>query len=737
VPIDKSALLQQVKAEEETALGYHAGLLASDRARAIDYFNSQPVGKLAVPGPGRSSYVSSDVADTINSIMPALMRIFMAGDEVVSFNPHGPEDVKAAEQESDYVNYVVTQQNQAFLSFHNWFHDTLLTKVGYVKYRWEELTDRVRDTYEGLTGDELALLLQDKDVKPLAQNQRQIQVQMPQGPQDVTVYDIRVERSKKSGQVRFDVVPPEEILVARRSRSVNIKEAPFVQHRTKRTISSLREDGYQVEDTVSDEDESLYRPETLARRTTEEQLFWDQQQGGMDASTREVLWKESYFYADIDDDGIAELVQMCHIGDEVYSLDEVTEIPLASLCAYPQPHKHHGKSVADWVMDIQELKSDLMRQIIDNTRAGNLGRYAVDSNRVNFDDLLNGRVNGIVRVDGQPGGSILPITPSPIAGQAFPLIEMLEGAKENRTGVTRYNQGLDSDSLNKTATGITKIMNAAQEKIHLIARVFAETGVKDLFVSVHALLAKHQRFESVVRLRNEWSTVNPANWQMRKDMTITVGIGNGDRQDQMQFMQLMLQAQEKAAPIGIASPQNIYNALIKLSQLGGFKNYNDYWTSPDKMPPKEPQPTPEQVKAQADAQKTQATIQADLQKANIAAGVDIQVAQIGAETERYKADKQAETDFQKAQLQAELDAQSREHEVSLQLAGEQANGAIQQQNTQALATMLENLQQQNAQAMQTMAAAIAQFAQQANAPKRVIRGADGLIQGTAPVEANP
>jgi hypothetical protein len=271
-------------------------------------------------------------------------------------------------------------------------------------------------------------------------------------------------------------------------------------------------------------------------------------------------------------------------------------------------------------------------------------------------------------VQGDPGSSIMPLQHPPLPAASFSMVEYMDSMKEKRTGVTAYNQGLDSNSLNKTATGIQQVMNAAAQRLELVARTFAETGVKDLFLLVHRLVRQNYTKPDIVRLRNKWVEVDPRSWKNRKDLTISVGLGSGNKDQQLMHLNSILQFQKEAINYGLTSPDKIYNALAKLTQNAGFKNPEEFWTNPLENPhPQQQQPDPqqtlidgqmqiEQMKLQADAQLAQQKAQASLQQEQLRSQNDILIERekIAAqmELERFKAQLKAETDLAIAQIRA-------------------------------------------------------------------------------------
>lgn len=623
--LSDSELLATIEREERNAYGYLSGELSTERTQALDYYLGRPFGNEVE---GRSQVVSTDVADTVEWVMPSLLKIFASGDRVVAFNPRGPEDVEASEQETDYVNFLVMEKNPGLEILYTWFKDALLSKVGYVKVCFEETEDTDEEYYEGLADDEFALLTQDPEVQPIEYEQ----VMTEYGP----AHNVRLRRISKSRKLRIYPVPPEELLLSTTHRNIGLQNASFVQHRTRKTISEMRAQGYDIDDNVrADEgDEISLSDESIGRD------LYDEFSGDNDGERemRRILVRETFLRIDRDGDGIAELRRVLTVGDQILE-DEICDlIPFAAITPILMPHRHIGRSYADLIMDLQLIKSTIMRQILDNMYLANNGRHAV-SERVNLDDLLVSRPGGIVRVQGDPAGAIMPLQHPILGPAAFSMVEYIDTMRENRSGVTKYNQGLDSNSLNKTATGMTQIMNASQQRIELVARLFAETGVKDLFLIVHAMCRKHSQKAEVMRLRNSWVPIDPRQWKRRTDLQISVGLGTGNKDQMLQHLMMILQSQREAIQIGIASPKNIYNALVKLTQNAGFKNPDEFWTDPEQAPPQPPQPDPNVQKAEIEAQDAEKQRQAD-----------IAVKQMELQMDKYRADLDAQTKMAIAQL---------------------------------------------------------------------------------------
>jgi hypothetical protein len=595
-----SEILNSIETKANESYGYMSSTLNAEREQALDYYLGKPYGNEV---DGRSQVVTRDTLETIEWMLPSLLKIFTAGDKAVEFQPKGAEDVDAAEQETSYVNHVVMQQNDSFMTLYTFFKDALMMKTGYVKIYWDTKEDVIEDTYANLSEEELVMLAQDKGVEIVSAEQTELG------------YNITVKRVTKNGRVCIEPVPPEEILVDMACRKVDLSDANFIEHRTRKTISDIRLMGFDVEDNIADYDESTEDGGIAEARN----LYDEDADGyeGADPSTRMVWFRDVTIRIDSDGDGIAELMRYYIVGDKILYRAKAENVYYAALCPLPMPHRHVGLSLADLVQDVQLIRSTIMRQYLDGLYLSNNGRYAI-SDRVNLDDMLVSRPGGIVRVQGDPGASIMPLVHPNTGAGAIEGLTYLDSQKEARTGITKYNQGLDANSLNKTATGINQIMGAAQQRMELVARIFAESGVKRMFQLTHELLKKHADKATIFRLNNKWVPVDPRQWQTRTDMTIAVGLGTGNKDAQLAHLMSILQVQREAMAIGVSTPKNIYLAAKRLAENAGFSDGNEFFTDPEQQQPQQPQANPllevEQVKQQGQMQTKQMDLQAEQQK---------------------------------------------------------------------------------------------------------------------------
>jgi len=293
---------------------------------------------------------------------------------------------------------------------------------------------------------------------------------------------------------------------------------------------------------------------------------------------------ESFLKTDYDDDGISELRKICTVGSTVLANEEIDKIPFVSITPIKIPHKFFGLSIADLIMDLQLMRSTLMRNLMDNMYNQNFGRYAVLEGQANLDDLLTQRPGGVVRV--KSPNAVTPLATPALEPYSFQMLEYLDGVRESRAGVSRMSQGLNENALTShtTATAVNAVMGAANSRVELIARNFAETGVKDLMITIYELLHKNQDKQRVIMLRNEWVPVRPDVWNDKYDCTVSVALGQGNKDQQMAHLSQMLSFAGEAMKGGlqIVTEQNMYNLGASLVKAMGFQNVDDFLTDPSR-----------------------------------------------------------------------------------------------------------------------------------------------------------
>jgi hypothetical protein len=627
-PMDDAELQSIIGQDLTDAVSYIDSDLSPTRAKGTEYYRGDLFGNEVE---GNSKVVAMEVRDTVSAMLPSLMRVFFNSENVVEFTPRGPEDVKSAQQATDYANYVFQNDNAGFLTTYAIFKDALVRKCGIAKFWWED-EERVRiEEYTGLDEQTLQMLMQEPgdEVKIvmsyLDPNVDEMQMDTVDPMTGVPVvmpapmlHDVQIKRITKDGRIRIMAVPPEELLLDRRARSFD--DATIIAHRQMATVADLIAMGYdqeEIEENLMSNDLDS-NDEYLARQPLSTTF------GTNDAANpmmRRVLYVEAYARVDYDGDGIAELRKVCCMGAgyKVVRNLPASYIPFADFPCDPEPHTSplEAMSIFDITRDLQEIKSEILRNTLDSLAQSIHPRTAVVEGQVNIDDVLNNETGAIIRM--RAPGMVQPLS-TPFVGQAaFPMMEYMDQIKEDRTGMSKAAMGLNADALqSSTKAAVNATISASQGRIELTARILAE-GMKKLFKGILFLVTTHQDKARMVRMRNEWVQIDPRAWDAGMDANINIALGNGDTNERLQALMMILAKQEQIlqqlGPTNpLVTPQQFSNTLRKIVELSGFKDSSSYFQNipADYVPPASPQPkpSPEEILAQVQAE----SIKADIQK---------------------------------------------------------------------------------------------------------------------------
>jgi hypothetical protein len=674
--LDSGTIKGILENEIDNAIGYLDTETTEQRQKALEYYLRNPYGNEIE---GRSQIVTGEVAEAIDGALPQLIRVFTTTEDIVYFEPKSPGDENSAKQATDYCNWVFYRENDGLLILHNWFKDALLQKVGVVKSYWDERQNVTKESYENLTEDELALLLSDQSLEVVKQETEiEEDVDMFGNVVQRTSYEVYVQRKEDYGCVKIENIPPEEFLISKSART--IEDATFVAHRRLMPRSDLIAMGYDKEivDNLPTYNDLEFSEERVARFPEGEQ---PDQNNSLDFSMQTVEVYECYIRIDEDEDGIAEMRRIVYCGSEILEDEECDYVPFHSICPIPIPHKFFGQSLADRVMDIQLEKSTITRQSLDNMYLTNNARIGAVDGQVNLDDLLNATPGGVIRM--KSANALQPLQVPSVFGQAMPMLEYLDNVQAKRTGVNDAQQGLDPDVLsNVTAAAVAAMMKSNSGKLEMIARIFAETGVKSLFKGILHLMTKYQEKPRIVRMRGEYVSFDPRTWSNQYDISVNVGLGSGDRDQKLTMLQMIMSKQEEIIKgYGAANPLvsigQYRNTLAKFIEAAGFKDAGEFINeitpevnaalSQPQPPAPDAQAEVAQMLAQVEREKTQAKAQID------AAKLDLERQTLEAEYTRKGIEMQMKNQRDSAELrirEAELAVKQLQAVLALDLADE-------------------------------------------------------------------
>ena len=589
-------LVKIIESHVDDGIGSESGELSSTRQKLLDRYLGELYGN---EKDGQSKIVTREVMETIEWAMPAVMRVFSGNSRFVEFEPEGPEDEQAAEQETDAVNYVYNKDNNGFVTTYTIAKSALLNPNSYVKVYRDEPEQATTEQYENLTDQELIKIYSDSELEIIAAETN-----------DDGLYDIEVKRTSVRSKIKVDPLPEDEVVVDGNWAHLMLEGCPFVCHKPEKTHSELLLMG--LDETKLDQAYSsdLGTQEERNRNTyTDERDFDDESHKAL----RKYRYHECFMLVDFDGDGIAERRRVVMIGNQIFENEETDEQPVEAAAAILMPHKHIGLSYAQTITDLQDVKTTVMRQLMTNMYRSNNPR-TIALKGANMSDLLANRANGIIRATNVGDVTSEPVTP--IIGQVLPLLDLLDQQKEMRSGVTRNGMGLDANILAKSTEGaFMGALEKADQRIEMLVRTFAETVFKSIALKIHALLIK-QGDTKFIKSSGQWVEVNPSEWKKRETMTVRVGIGNGDRKQKMVAANMIIMEQDKLVQSGamdvLVSKQNIYNARRLLTEAAGEVNVDKYFMNPQLTPPpppQQPQPDPNMLMIQQNKAIEDAKIQ--------------------------------------------------------------------------------------------------------------------------------
>lgn len=613
-----SEAMERLKAVVARAIEEAASESDSDRSEfrenASDRYYGRPYGDEVA---GRSAVVSRDIMETTEWVVAQLLRIF-TGDKFCELAPTGPEDVDAAKQQTDFINHVIMQDSDGTILFYDWFKDALLHRTGVVHWGYLDTTKPTYEKYTGITQEQLQALLMD-EAEPVEMSQREEQ---GEDGQPAVVFDVMLRKLVKKRSLKVEVIPGEEFILDKSARSID--DSTVTGHMTRKTRSDLRAEGVPesiIERLQPDDDED--KGEARARDVDKGRTDTAADTLGSGEDDQERFWLYTlYVKHDYDGDGYAELLRVRYVGEEIIEIEPAMETPYAHICPIRTPHRFDGLSLTDVVEDIQRIKTVLWRQALDNLYAANRPQREAVEGKVNPEDLKKTEIGAVIRV--KEAGSVRDLTVPVATDSTLAMIGYIDQVREERTGTSAASQGRDADQIHDTARGMAQMVSQAQMRVELIARLFAEGGVKRLFLGLYNAIVRNQDAPRMVRLRGKFVRVNPAEWRERNDITVTVGLGSGTREAAIATLQMIATMQESLLEKGtpLVTVEKLKHTLVKMIEAAGFRDAGSFLAEPEEIPPPAPPPESEaiqiaklqlqieQAKIQANGQNKQADLQA-------------------------------------------------------------------------------------------------------------------------------
>ena len=685
-------LLKILRQEEQAAVLFQTSTLQEHRVKSFEYYNREPYGD---EQEGSSQVVTSEFADTVESIMPSLMRIFAGSDQAVDFIPQAPGQEKFAREASAYIPHVLMRENDGFRVLHDFLKDALMYRTGGATIDLDDKIETKAVPVEGITADAVNIMVAEADSRgeELALDLVDDGTGMLSGTATIT---------RKRKRVVIDGIAPEDILFSPRARDID--DASYVGFRKQVRASDLVEMGMSHEDVEELRSDYVV---TIEENQRQSGAIAVQNQRTDDDDSERPLWLVVCFVkADYNGDGVSEMLRVvyAHAGATPSKLVEVAEwegdASVTIGTPILMPHNIVGMSIFDQVRDLQLISSVLTRGMLDNLYMVNRPRPVI-SDQVNLDSLIDWVPGSPVRLKAgarPQDGHVSWLTVPDVGPSTLASLEYLNTVRENRTGVVRNNQGLSADTLNKTAAGMGMLMNAAQTRQELIARVFAETSVKRLYRLIYRAVKKAAQGPVQWWTGQAFQEVDPTQWP--DDLDLIVNVGAGTRDQALQGLTMVTAAQEKLITLQgghangpYVTPENIANTAQRLAEALGFRSTTTFFQPPEKVAQavaqqaqQPPQPDPAMAKVQAEMAAKQAQQQADAQLAQQKAQAEMALAREKAAAEidiiRQKAAIEAQIKREAAQLDAQLKREELQLEADLKAMALTADHVRQANSTQ-------------------------------------------------------
>ena len=662
--MDDRAIVKILKEEEADAASYYDSEIAQAQATAMDRYNAKPLGN-EVDDPARSKVVTHDIEDTINWVMPHLMRVFLESDELITCEDDALDDDEALKTASDYLSHVFFRDNPGDTIIHDFAFDALLQKIAVARAYWEDPKPKPEQEIEGLTADQLVKYVSDPEYEIIEAEQEQKQ---DENGQPYVCYELKVRRTPKIGRCRIEGVPPEQFYVSRRARS--IKDADYHGWRSPAFLADIVREFPEKRSELDPSGKMLSSADdgdagNLASDTRAESRFPDEptttrenDSASNEFGRKKVQQNVEYLRCDYDGDGVVELRRIRRVGNVILENDSVEESEFVTWSPIRVAHRLIGRSLADTLMDLQEIRTVLTRAALDGMSRSLLPRTIINKRMAStstYDQLLDHDIGAVIEVDGPVGDAIREIVSPDVSQSALGAIEYFDRRSEEASGVNRHAQGIAPDAITKTKGGIDMLQSAANSRIELLAR-WMGLGLQELLEKVMRILITHQDGARVVKIAGKRMQIDPRRWS--DEMTVSVHVGMAAESRDKKLMSLNLIAQKQEAILMQGGPGNplvgmpeYRQTLVQMAQSMGFKNGSRFFKEiPEGWQPPPPGEDPKMAEVKQKGQLAQADMQqkGQLQAAELQGKQ--QLAQMEAQITAQQAAQKAETEKQIAGL---------------------------------------------------------------------------------------
>ena len=682
-----SELVTRLETRARQSINHEGSRLAAIRGNLMDRYYGLYKGKVKPPA-NYSSYATREIMQTVEWMLPAVLKFFVSHGAIAQFRPNGPEDEAQAELETKVINRALMDANggEGFTALYSFCKDGLMMPTAYAMIDMEENEMRMVHKVEGIPQHQLGQFTQNPNYEVLDGEYETITQPGPDGqPVQVNVYDLRYRETTKRKDMVFKAIPPEDILIDGDLTTTSLEDAKFVCYRLRATYSELVRMGYSERtlNSISAKHGSIladqYGEERLRRYVWQDDFA--QSKDPIDPSMRHIEVLCCYVWVDYDGDGLAEFRRVDIAGHKVLKNEETDYMPFVAMSSQIMQHSHVGYSIAQAVESLEDLRTAV-------TRAGLNSLYNASTNKPfiledafssNTASDLQDRTSMAIRLGIPPAEAVMPGANTSLLSEVLPLLAHTESEVSLRTGAAPQNATDPSVAQHSKTGAFMGALDKSSERLEAVVRVMAETGIKTLMQKAHYLIRKNPDFLKTAKIAGQWINVSADQWPERRAPSVKVGLGFNNRELALQVLAQLLEVQQQAMGAGLADAKGIYNTLQEVVRMAGLGEPTLYFLDPNEptwQPPEE-QPSPESIAAQAAKQDAdtraqsaqaeigikqqesaikQAEMQAQAEQAAMKAAADQAKAQAAADKAQADREKAA-ADVQQAQAAAQATAE--------------------------------------------------------------------------------
>ena len=579
--MSESEVAAVVQYEIQQAQGYDQDVLAAKRAKALDYY----YGKMTAPAEGRSSIVSTDLADAVHSVLAQIQPILKT--TMLEFKPDGQDDEQQAQTESDFVRDAIETADGWRTVFES-IHDALLVGNGWIKISV--------DTSSSVTTEQYPPSLPDEAIFFVSQPTARDQVVKVTSSATAT----RVKRTTTTRRLLFDALPPEDMLFSEGHGLASIQEQRFVGQRKLYTVSQLRalKISEEVIATCPDADAEYWT-------AVEARQGIYQNDDGIAAQNAERLKLVycCYIRLSMADNDTSELRYVWLSGSNVLKNEPADYNPYITGSAIPMPHRVQGSGLYELLAAIQEGKTHILRNYMDNLEVMNGSRIGAVEGQVNMSDLTNGRINGVIRM--RSPDAIVPIPSNDIGQQAMSGLGYLDQVRVQRIGASLDMNETQAQLMSSSATAAAGTLGQVEKMAGWYATNLVETMLKPAFLAVHRLLRGELAGPVNAKMRGKWIDSDSSQWPERTTLAVNMGMTTAEKTQQIRALTGVIQQQATIMQMGgsgvLVDNSKIYNAMTDWLRANDLPQPEQYLVDPDSEESKQVQ----QQNAQSQQQQKQ------------------------------------------------------------------------------------------------------------------------------------